>query len=363
MIPAFDSADNRALEHACADASLRDTVRAARSTRLTTMQTTTRAILVRRHGGPEVLEPAEIPLAPPGPGEVRVRNEAIGLNFVDVYFRTGLYAPRSMPFVPGAEGAGVVEALGDGARGLAVGDRVAYATRPLGAYSERRNMPAERVVLLPDRIASDVAAASMLKGMTAHMLLRRVVSIGRGHAILFHAAAGGVGSFLVPWAKRLGARVIGTAGSDAKAARAKASGCDDVIVYTREDFVARTKELTNGAGVDVAYDSVGRDTFLGSLECLKTRGMLVSFGQSSGPIAPFDVGLLAKRSLTLTRCSLFDYTGERTELVAAASELFAMLEAGVVHGDVERRYPLADAASAHRDLEARKTVGSTVLVP
>lgn len=327
------------------------------------MTTTTRGILVHRHGGPEVLEPAELPLAPPAPGEVRVRNEAIGLNYVDVYFRSGLYTPPSLPYTPGLEGAGVVEALGAGVRGLAVGARVAYATRPLGAYAERRNLPAERVVVLPASIPCDVAAASMLKGMTAHMLLRRVVSVERGRVLLVHAAAGGVGSFLVPWAKHLGARVLGTVGTDAKAEHARALGCDEVIVYTREDFRARALELTGGAGVDVVYDSVGRETFLRSLECLKTRGMLVSFGQSSGTVPPFDVGLLAKRSLFLTRCSLFDYTADAGELAAAAAELFARLADGTVKGAVERRRALADAALAHRELEARATIGATVLVP
>lgn len=324
---------------------------------------TTFAVVVRSAGGPDVLEYGVLALAPPAAGEVRVRHTAIGINFIDVYFRSGRYPPPQYPFVPGLEGAGVVEALGDGVTEFAVGDRVAYASRPLGAYAAARNFPADRLVRLPAGIADDVAAASMLKGMTSRMLLRRVFRVEAGHVILMHAAAGGVGSILVPWARSLGATVIGTVGSDAKAGLARASGCQHTIVYTRERFVERVRELTGGRGVDVVYDSVGKDTFAGSLECLKPMGTLVSFGQSSGPVAPLDIGELAKKSLTLSRASLFEYTAARADLVASANDLFDVLARGVVPAQVERRYPLAEAARAHADLEARRTSGSGVLVP
>jgi NADPH2:quinone reductase len=322
-----------------------------------------RAIVVREKGGPEVLRPEEIDLAPPGKGEVRVRHEAIGLNYIDVYFRRAWYAPPRYPFVPGMEAAGVVEEIGEGVRELAVGDRVGYASHPLGAYAEARNMPADRLLKLPASIESPVAAAILLKGMTAHYLLRRTFRVERGQTVLVHAAAGGVGSILCPWAKHLGATVIGTVGSEEKAARAKANGCDHPIVYTKEDFVARVGEITGGAGVHVVYDSVGRETFLRSIECLRPLGMMALYGQSSGAVEPLDVTVLAKKSLFLTRPGLPSYTASREDLVATAEELFEVVEKRVIRPKVERTLPLAEAARAHRDLEERRTTGSTVLVP
>jgi NADPH2:quinone reductase len=261
------------------------------------------------------------------------------------------------------EGAGTVEAIGPGVAELAVGDRVAYATRPLGAYAAARCMPADRLVKLPKGIEEDVAAASMLKGMTAQYLLRTVYPVGPGTRILMHAAAGGVGSILCPWAKHLGATVIGTVGTEEKAKLALANGCDHAIVYTKEDFVARVAQITGGAGVNVAYDSVGKDTFLRSIDCLAPMGMIALFGQSSGAVAPLDVTLLARKSLFLTRPGLPDYTAKREDLSRSAWELFEVIAEGIVNVKIERRIPLAEAASAHRDLEARKTTGSTILVP
>jgi NADPH2:quinone reductase len=321
-----------------------------------------RAIVVHAKGGPEVLQFEEIELPPPGPGEALVRHEAIGVNYIDVYFRRGWYPPPSYPFVPGMEAAGVVAAVGSGVKDLAVGDRVGYASRPLGAYAEARNIPADRLVKLPASIDTRSAAAILLKGMTAQYLLRRVFRVGAGHRILFHAAAGGVGSLLIPWAKHLGATVIGTVGSEEKAALAKANGCDHAIVYTQEDFVARVAEITGGQGVHVAYDSVGQETFLRSIECLAPLGTIALYGQSSGAVAPFDVSVLARKSLTLTRPGLPDYTASRSDLLATAGELFEMVEKGVVRARVARALPLAEAARAHRDLEERKTTGSTILV-
>jgi len=322
-----------------------------------------RAILVREKGGPEVLRSETVDLRPPGPGEARVRHEAIGVNYIDVYFRRAWYPPPGYPFVPGMEAAGVVEAVGDGVRGFAAGDRVGYASRPLGAYAEARNIPADRLVKLPAGIEASVAAAGLLKGMTARYLLRRTFRVERGHTILVHAAAGGVGSLLCPWAKHLGATVIGTVGSDAKAERARANGCDHPIVYTREDFVARVAEITRGAGVHAVYDSVGRETFLRSIECLAPLGTLALYGQSSGAVEPLDVSLLAKKSLFLTRPGLPDYTAKREDLLASADELFAKIAEGVLKVRAERSLPLAEAARAHRDLEDRRTTGSTILVP
>ena len=323
----------------------------------------TPAIVVREKGGPEVLRPESIDVPEPASGEVLVRHTAIGVNYIDVYYRAAWYAPPGYPFVPGMEGAGTVEAVGPGVTELAVGDRVGYASRPLGAYAAARCMPADRLVKLPTGIEDDVAAASMLKGMTAQYLLRRVFQVGAGHRVLVHAAAGGVGSILCPWAKHLGATVIGTVGTEEKAARALANGCAHAIVYTKEDFVARVASITGGAGVHVAYDSVGKDTFLRSLECLAPMGMLALYGQSSGAVAPLDVSVLARRSLFLTRPGLPDYTARREDLIQSAWELFEVLGKGIVDVKIERRFPLADAADAHRELEARKTTGSTILVP
>jgi len=323
----------------------------------------TPAIVVREKGGPEVLRPESIDVPEPASGEVLVRHTAIGVNYIDVYYRAAWYAPPGYPFVPGMEGAGTVEAVGPGVTELAVGDRVGYASRPLGAYAAARCMPADRLVKLPTGIEDDVAAASMLKGMTAQYLLRRVFQVGAGHRVLVHAAAGGVGSILCPWAKNLGATVIGTVGTEEKAARALANGCAHAIVYTKEDFVARVGEITGGAGVHVVYDSVGKETFLRSIECLRPLGMMALYGQSSGAVEPLDVTLLAKKSLFLTRPGLPSYTASRDDLVATAEELFEVVEKRVVRPKVERTLPLAEAARAHRDLEERRTTGSTVLVP
>ncbi len=321
------------------------------------------AIVVREKGGPEVLKYESVEVPAPAKGEVLVRHTAIGLNYIDVYFRAAWYTPPGYPFVPGMEAAGTVEAVGPEVAEFAVGDHVAYASRPLGAYAAARCIAADRLVKLPKGIEDDVAAASMLKGMTAQYLLRRVFQVGAGHRILVHAAAGGVGSILCPWAKHLGATVIGTVGTEEKAARALANGCDHAIVYTKEDFVARVASITGGAGVHVAYDAVGKDTFLRSIECLAPMGMIVLYGQCSGAVPPFDVSVLARKSLFLTRPGLPDYTARREDLIHSAWELFEVLGKGIVDVKIERRFPLAEAAAAHRELEARKTTGSTILVP
>jgi NADPH2:quinone reductase len=322
-----------------------------------------KAIRVHQTGGPEVLRWEDVPLGDPGPGEVRVRHTAVGLNFVDVYYRTGLYKAPSLPFTPGSEAAGVVEAVGPGVSDLPPGMRVAYGSAPMGSYGQARLVPADRVVPLPEGIDDRTAAAMMLKGMTAHYLLHRTVQVKSGDAILLHAAAGGVGLILAQWAKALGATVIGTVGSDEKVALARAHGCDHVIVYTRERFVDRVKEITGGAGVRVVYDSVGRDTFTGSLDALRPLGMLALFGQSSGPVTAFDPALLARASLFLTRPSLFHYVAAREDLLAAAKALFDVVRWGKVKVEVRQTYPLAEAARAHADLESRRTTGSTVLLP
>jgi NADPH:quinone reductase len=318
---------------------------------------------VHQTGGPEVLRWEEVPLGEPGPGEARVRHTAVGLNFVDVYYRTGLYKAPALPFTPGSEAAGVVEAVGAGVSDLRPGMRVAYGSAPMGSYAEARLVPADRVVPLPDGIDDRVAAAMMLKGMTAWYLLHRTVAVKPGDVILLHAAAGGVGLIASQWARALGATVIGTVGNDEKAALARAHGCHHVVVYTRESFVARVKEITGGAGVRVAYDSVGKDTFQGSLESLQPLGMLALFGQSSGPVTSVDPALLSRASLFLTRPSLFHYVAAREDLLAAAQALFAVVKSGAVKIEVRQTCPLAEAARAHADLEARKTTGSTVLLP
>ena len=323
-----------------------------------------KAIRIHRTGGPDAMQWEDVEVGAPGPGEVRIRHEAVGLNFIDVYFRTGLYPAPSLPFSPGMEGAGVVEAVGEGVDSLAVGDRIAYAAPPVGSYAEERLMPAEKVVKVPAGIDSRQAAAMMLQGMTVEYLLRRTYPVQPGETILFHAAAGGVGLIACQWARHLGATVIGTVGSDEKAELARAHGCDHPIVYTRENFTERVRELTDGAGVPVVYDAVGRDTFAGSLDCLRPRGMLVSFGQSSGRIDPFDVGILsAKGSLYVTRPTLMTYTASRAELEASAQALFDVVAGGAVRITVNRTFPLAGAADAHRALESRQTTGSTILVP
>ncbi len=320
----------------------------------------THAIRFEQAGGPEVLRWTEVEVGAPGPGEVRVEQQAVGLNYIDVYFRTGLY-PAPLPNGLGLEGAGVVSAVGPGVEDLAEGDRVAYATRPLGAYAEARVMPADRLVKLPEEIDTTTAAAMMLQGMTVQYLIRRTHRVQAGETVLFHAAAGGVGLIACQWLKALGARVIGTVGSQEKADLAKAHGCDHTILYREEDFAARVREITEGEGVPVVYDSVGKDTWEGSLDCLAPFGLMVSFGNASGPVPPVDLGVLsAKGSLFVTRPTLMTYTEKRADLVASADELFEVVRSGAVKIEVNQTYPLAEAAQAHRDLEARKTTGSTV---
>jgi NADPH2:quinone reductase len=322
--------------------------------------------MVRVHevGGPEVLRFEQVEVGEPGPGQARLRQTGVGLNFIDVYFRTGLYPAPGLPFTPGLEGAGVVEAIGEGVTEVAVGDRVAYAAPPIGAYAEARLMQADRLVRLPDAIGDQQAAAMMLKGMTAHYLLRRTFPVKAGQTILFHAAAGGVGLIACQWARHLGARVIGTVGSEAKAELARAHGCDVPIRYDREDVVARVRELTEGKGVPVVYDSVGKDTFEQSLDCLAPRGMLVAFGQSSGNIPPLNLGILSQKgSLYVTRPTLRTYTAARDDLLASAKELFDVVQSGAVKIEINQTFALRDAAQAHRALEGRNTTGSTVLLP
>ena len=324
----------------------------------------TKAIRMHQTGGPEVLVWEDIEVGDPGPGEARVRHTAVGLNFIDCYFRSGTYAPPTLPLVLGFEGAGVVEAVGAGVDTLKPGERVAYATGPIGAYSQARVMPVGSLVALPEDIDDVRAAAMMLQGLTAHYLLRHTFAVAPGQTILVHAAAGGVGLIACQWAKHLGATVIGTVGSAAKAELARAHGCDHAIQTADEDFVERVKEITGGSGVPVVYDSVGRDTFMGSLDCLERRGTMVLFGQSSGVVEPFDPGnLAAKGSLYLTRPSLFDYVATRDALEGAAAELFEVVRSGAVKIEVNQTYPLAEAATAHADLQARRTTGSTVLMP
>jgi len=321
----------------------------------------THAIRIHETGGPEVLKWEDVEIGEPGPGQVKLRQEAAGLNYIDVYHRTGLY-PQSFPFTPGVEGAGVVESIGPGVSGLSVGDRVAYAG-PIGGYAEERLIDADRLVKLPDSISTELAAAAMLQGMTAWMLLRAVHRVEPGETILIHAAAGGVGLIVCQWAKALGATVIGTVGSDEKAELARAHGCDHPIVYTRQDFVAEVDRITEGRKLPVVYDSIGRDTFMQSIDCLAPRGMMVSFGNASGPVDPISPSLLAQKgSLFLTRPTLFNYIAAREELEQASSELFDMVASGKVKIEIKQRFALEDAAEAHRALEARKTTGSTVLI-
>jgi len=320
----------------------------------------THAIRIHETGGPEVLKWETVEIGEPGRGEVRIRQEAVGLNFIDVYHRTGLY-PLDLPFTPGVEGAGVVEAVGPDATELRAGDRVAYGG-PIGSYAERRLIPADRLVKLPDAISSEQAAAMMLQGMTAHMLLRSVYRVEAGQTILVHAAAGGVGLILCQWAKAVGATVIGTVGSDEKAELARAHGCDHPIVYTRQDFVAEVDRITAGAKVPVVYDGVGRDTFMKSLDCLAMRGLMASFGNASGAVEPIEPNLLAhKGSLFLTRPTLYHYTLKRRDLEEAARDLFDVVVSGKVKIEIGQRFALRDAADAHRALEGRRTQGSTVL--
>ena len=320
------------------------------------------AIVMHTTGGPEVLRWEPFDPGDPGRGEVRVKHEAVGLNFIDVYHRTGLYPVGELPAIPGMEGAGIVDAVGADVEAFTPGDRVAYAGLPPGAYAESRLIPAHRLIKLPDAITTVQAAAMMLQGMTARYLLYGCYPVKKGDTILIHAAAGGVGLMVCQWAHHLGARVIGTVGTEAKAELARASGCDHPVLYQSEDFVERVREITEGRGVDVVYDSVGQATFMQSLDCLRPMGMLVSFGQASGPVGPIDPGLLAaKGSLFLTRPSLMTYTAERQDLLAHAADLFEVVQQGAVRVDIRQTYALAEAAQAHRDLEARNTTGTTIL--
>ena len=324
----------------------------------------THAMRIHAIGGPEVLSWEDVPVGAPAAGEVRLRHTAIGVNFVDVYYRTGVYPPPGgFPMIPGAEAAGVVEALGPGVIDLRPGDRVVYQGST-GAYAEERLIAADRLVKLPDDIDEQVAAASFLKGLTVQCLLRRTFKVGKGTVLLWHAAAGGVGSMACQWAAALGATVIGTVGSDEKIDLARANHCSHVINYRKEDFVKRVKEFTGGVGVDVVYDSVGKDTFPGSLDCLKPMGMWVSFGQSSGVPPPFPVSVLQQKgSLFATRPTIFHYLARRGDLEASTAELFAALRGGLVRVDVNLELSLKDAAEAHRALESRKSVGAIVLLP
>jgi len=320
----------------------------------------THAIRVHEVGGPDVLRWEEVESGDPGEGQVRLRQEAAGLNFIDVYHRTGLY-PQTLPFTPGTEGAGVIDAVGAGVTNVKPGDRVAYAG-PVGGYSEERLIDAERVVKLPDDISTEQAAGMMLQGMTAQMLLRSVFPVHEGDTILIHAAAGGVGLIMCQWAAALGATVIGTVGTDKKAELARAHGCAHPIVYSKQDFVAEVQRITKSEKLPVVYDSVGRDTFMKSLDCLKVRGLMVSFGNASGAPEPFAPNTLAQKgSLYLTRPTLFHYVASRLQLETSANELFDMVTSGKVKVEVQQRFALADAAEAHRALEGRRTTGSTVL--
>jgi len=322
-----------------------------------------KAIRMSRTGGPEVMEYVDVEVGDPGPGEVRIRHVACGLNFIDVYFRTGLY-PQPLPGALGQEAAGVIEAVGPGVQHVKVGDRVSYATRPNGAYSEARVMPAAFLVKLPDSISFDTAAAMTLQGLTVQYLFRRTFPLRGGETILFHAAAGGVGLIASQWAKALGVTMIGTVSSDEKAALAKAAGCAHVINYKTENFVERVREITGGKGVPVVYDSIGKDTFIGSLDSLAPLGTMVSFGNASGAVPPFSLNELASRgSLTITRPSLPSYIASRADLDAAAADLFQMVDSKKITIEINQRYALKDVAQAHIDLESRKTTGSTILIP
>jgi len=323
-----------------------------------------RAIRIHEHGGPEVLHLEQVELPEPGAGEALVRHAAVGINFIDTYHRSGLYPLPALPAGLGVEAAGEVEAVGPGVSEVQVGQRVAYAARPPGAYAERRIIAAHRLVPLPDSISDRTAAAAMLKGMTVEYLVRRTFRVRAGQTVLWHAAAGGVGLLACQWLRHLGATVIGTVGSEEKAELARTHGCQHPVVYTREDFVQRVREITSGQGVPVVYDSVGRSTFAGSLDCLSRRGFLVGFGNASGKPDPFDMGVLAQKgSLYLTRPTVFDYTASREDLLGSAAALFEVLASGAVKVEVRQSYPLAEAARAHRELEGRQTTGASVLLP
>lgn len=323
----------------------------------------TKAIQITEAGGPDVMRLVDIDVPSPGIGEIRLRQTAIGLNYIDTYHRSGLYA-LPLPAGLGMEAAGVVEAVGEGVKGFKPGDRAAYGVGPRGSYALARNIPATRVVKLPKTINDETAAGMMLKGLTVRTLLRSVYKVKRGETILFHAAAGGVGVIFTQWAKALGVKVIGTVGSDDKVAVAKAHGCAHVINYRTEDVVKRVKEITGGAGLPVVYDGVGQSTFMTSLDCLKSRGLLVVFGNASGPVTSFDLGLLAaKGSLYVTRPTVMTYMADDTELAEASRDLVDIVKSGKVKIPINQRYALADAAQAHRDLERRATTGTTILIP
>ncbi|HEX2113288.1 MAG TPA: quinone oxidoreductase [Alphaproteobacteria bacterium] len=324
---------------------------------------TGQAIVISRHGGPEELRPQRVEALPPGPGEVRLQHTAIGLNYIDVYVRTGFYPLLTPPGVPGMEAAGVVLDVGEGVVGIMPGDRVAYACPPVGAYAQMRTMKADQLVALPDDIDDQTAAAGMLKGMTAEYLLRRTHRVKRGETVLVHAAAGGTGMLLCQWARHIGARVIGTVSSEDKARAARESGCDFPIVTRHQGFVAAVQDITGGEGVDVVYDGLGGDMLLKSIEALAMRGHLVSYGQAAGPVAPLDLSLLSRKSATLSRPVLFHYTADPTDLRDISRNVFSMIRRGAVRIAVNQRYPLAEAARAHADLEARRTTGSSVLLP
>ncbi|MFZ6648047.1 quinone oxidoreductase family protein [Undibacterium sp. TJN25] len=323
----------------------------------------TKVIRINAAGGPEVMEYVDVELGQPGPGEALVRHAACGVNYIDVYFRSGMYA-QPMPAGLGMEGAGVVEAVGPDVTHVKPGDRVAYAGRPNGAYAEARVMPAKILVRLPEAISFETGAAMMLQGLTVQYLFHRSFPLKGGETILFHAAAGGVGLIACQWARAIGVTMIGTVGSDEKGELAKAHGCAHVINYNKENFVERVRDITAGKGVPVVYDSIGKDTFTGSLDCLSPLGMMVSFGSASGPVPPFGMGELASRgSLFLTRPSLMDYTAKREDLETMAAQLFSMVESGKVKIDIRQRYALKDVVQAHHELEARKTTGSSILIP
>jgi NADPH2:quinone reductase len=321
------------------------------------------AVRVHKLGGPEVLQYEQVDVGDPGPGQIRIRQHACGINYIDTYFRSGLYPAPSLPFVAGNEGAGQVTALGPGVTEFKVGDRVAYQVG-LGGYSAERLLPADRAVKLPENISYEQAAAMMLKGMTVQYLLRRTYKVEKGTTLLIHAAAGGIGLIACQWANHLGANVIGTVSSEEKAKLAQANGCHQVILYNREDFVSRVKDITGGQLCDVVYDGVGKDTFPGSLDCLRPLGLFVSFGSASGPIAPFNLGILAQKgSLYVTRPTLVTYTARREDLVATANDLFSVVASGAVKIPVNQKYALKDAAKAHQDLEGRRTTGASILIP
>ncbi len=322
-----------------------------------------KAIRMEKTGAPEVMQWVDVEVGEPGEGQIRLKQTACGLNYIDVYFRTGLY-PQPLPAGLGMEAAGEVSAVGPGVSGLKVGDRVAYVARPPGAYAQERLLRADQVIRLPDAISDEAAASIMLQGLTAQYLLRRTYRVQAGDTILIQAAAGGVGLLVCQWAKALGATVIGTVSSDEKAHIAKAHGCDYPIVYTREDFAARVREITNGAGVPVVYDSIGKDTFTKSLDCLAPLGLFVSFGNASGPLPPIDSSEFAGRgSLFFTRPTLFTYIAKRSDYESMAAELFEVVASGKVRTSINQRYALKDVAQAHADLEARRTTGSTILIP